>query len=61
MARWDKEKMKKDKNIKCYCGFEAETSKDFVWTKFEQTDRLVLICFNCASVIHTKHIAKGVE
>lgn len=44
---------------KCPCGFESEDIKDLIWTKLK--DRLVLLCFECASVIHKNHIAEGVE
>ena len=45
--------------IKCPCGFESDKQGDFSWQKVK--GRLVLLCLGCASIIHRKHIAEGVE
>ena len=47
--------------IKCYCGFESNITTKFIWTYFKHTDRVVLICEDCADRVHKKHIAEGVE
>ena len=44
---------------KCPCGFESDSVRDFIWTKLK--DRLVLLCFECADIIHKRHIAEVVE